>query len=67
MGHTITFAAAAEDHGLIEAEQQRMRKLNPGMKVSKSAAIRSMIHRASTITDQPAPGGYVAPERKAAK
>ena len=53
MGKTITFTSTPEEDRFIEEEQKRLIENNPGLKVSKSAAIRSLIYKASTTTDEP--------------
>ena len=49
---SATFATTQKDEDLIEAERKRLAAVNPGTKVSKSDAIRSLIHRGSTTTDE---------------
>jgi hypothetical protein len=49
----ISFSSQDGDEDLIAQEQERLRAVNPGMKVTKSMAIRSMMIRASAITDEP--------------
>jgi len=50
MSDTITFRVGPEDVYAIEAEQARLAA--QGVKVNKSQAVRSLIARASTITDE---------------
>jgi len=46
-----SFAVREEDQAAIHAEMDRLQKLAPGIRATKSDAIRALINRASTITD----------------
>ena len=50
MSDTITFRVGPEDVEAIEAEQARLAA--QGVKINKSQAVRSLISRASSITDE---------------
>lgn len=50
MSDSITFRVSPEDMEAIEAEQTRLAA--QGVKINKSQAVRSLIARASSITDE---------------
>jgi hypothetical protein len=52
MDKAFTLRISSDEEAMIEAEQNRM-LAEQGLKITKSQAIRSMMYRSSTITDEP--------------